>query len=301
MDSASTWRVVLGSVFARYGCAALLLVAALLKAQLLFTDPALGVTHGWRWLQAGLVEYELLLAAWLLCGVGLHWGRRIALVTFVGFGCYAFFRGVSGEASCGCYGRVAVSPWWSFGMDAALALSLLVWKPPRGKANGGPAHGRIHFTIPACLALVAALAVFAIPLLLIADWHPGSGSFLLLQPEEWIGKPFPLVDDIDVAEGEQLTQGPWILVFYHHDCPKCRQALRRYQRLAEQLQRRGDGTKIAWIEVPPYGPEDGLSAGLCRRGRLSERKEWIMATPAEVRMRDGLVTAATSEFVAEEQ
>ena len=96
---------ILGRLFARFGCAALLLIAAVLKAYQLFTDPALDALQGSRWLQIALVEYEVLLALWLLSGVGLQWGRRIALVTFLGFGCYAFFPRRDGTWASGNWGN----------------------------------------------------------------------------------------------------------------------------------------------------------------------------------------------------
>jgi hypothetical protein len=309
--NARPWKTTLGSAFARFGCAALLLIAATLKMYQLFTDPGLGVIHGSRWLQTALVEYELLLAIWLLSDVGLQWGRRIALVTFLGFGCYAFFLGISGASSCGCFGKVPVNPWWTFGLDAALVILLFVWKPRRVRDDFKPASGYVQFTARVFLVVAALFAVVGIPVFSFAVRSPGSdlsiesalanSRFVLLEPENWIGKPFPLTDFIDISERERLSRGSWIVVFYRHDCPKCQQALPRYKRLAEELISANEDTHIALIEIPPYGPAMLSTNQLCRLGRLNDSKEWIITTPAEVRVTNGRVIAANSEVVPESQ
>jgi thiol-disulfide isomerase/thioredoxin len=302
--------IVLGSAFARFGCAAILLIAAALKAYQLFTDPGLGVIHGSRWLETAIIEYESLLSIWLLSGVALQWGRRIALVTFLGFGCYTFILGISGASSCGCVGKIQVNPWWTFGLDAALVILLFVWKPRRVRDDFKPASGYLHFTVRIVLVIAALFTVIGIPVLLVAVRPPGSdlsiesalanSPFVLLEPENWIGKPFPLTDFIDISERERLSRGSWIVVFYRHDCPKCQQALPRYERLAEELISAKEDTHIALIEIPPYGPAVLSIQSTCRLGRLNDSKEWIITTPAEVRITNGQVIAA-NEMVPDRQ
>jgi len=58
-----------GTRIPRFVCAGILLVAAGFKGYQLVTDPALGTLYGSAWLQFLLVEYEVLLASWLLSGV----------------------------------------------------------------------------------------------------------------------------------------------------------------------------------------------------------------------------------------
>jgi hypothetical protein len=300
---------ILGCFFARFGCAALLVIAAALKAYHLFTDRTLAVYHGARWRQTALVEYELLLALWLLSGIGLQWGRRIALVTFLGFGCYAFYLGLSGKASCGCFGKVQVAPWWTFGIDAALVVLLSVWKPMRVRGDLELASGYVAFSARAFIVIIALFAVIGIPALLIGVRPAGldmpiegtlpNNRIVVLKPEKWIGKPFPLTEYIDMVEREQLSRGSWIIVFYHYDCPVCQQAIPAYERLAEQLQSAKKDTRIALIEILPYGPAALSSNFLCRPGRLNDSKEWFITTPTEVRITNGQVTAANSEVVPE--
>ncbi len=295
-SGARPWRVTLAGPCARFGCATILLAAAALKTYQLWTDPALGVIYGSSWLQAGLATYELLLAVWLLCGIGLHWSRRVALVSFMGFGCYAFFMGVSREASCGCFGPVRVKPWWTFGIDAALVAALLAWKA----AREGPCTRRAFSLGGLTMSLVACASILS-----LVVWRPGSAPsaaaslgddrLVVLEPDKWVGKSFPLTPYIDMVEGEPLSLGSWVVVFYHHDCPKCQRALLHYGQLAEDLGERDERTRVALIEVPPYGPAAVPPHRLCRLGRLRDAKEWLISTPAEVRVADGRVLAARPE------
>src|SRR5262249_5481727 len=150
---------------------------------------------------------------------GLQLGRRIAFITFLGFGCYALYLGISGKATCDCFGQARVSPWWTFSMDSTLALLLLAWNPQRVK-------DRLH-TRRAFLILTAAFAVTSSLTLTMIVWRPrvaaslenslANTPFVLLEPEKWIGNPFPLTEYIDMAERERLSQGSWILLFYRHD------------------------------------------------------------------------------------
>ena len=303
------WNSVLARVFARFGCVTLLLIAAALKMYQLFTDPGLGVIHGSRWLQTGLIEYELLLAIWLLAGIALHWGRRVALVTFLGFGCYAFILGISGASSCGCFGKIQVNPWWTFGLDAALVVLLFFWKAQPVRDDFKPASGRLHFAARVFLVVAVLFAVVGIPAFSIAVRPPGSdlsiesalanSRIVILEPETWIGKPFPLTGFIEIPERERLSTGSWIVVFYSHDCPVCQQALPGYKRLAERLLSAKEDMHIALIEIPPYGPTVLSVNQLCCLGRLNDSKEWIITTPAEVRVMNGQVVADNSEVVPE--
>jgi hypothetical protein len=49
---------------------------------------------------------------------------------------------------------------------------------------------------------------------------------ILLEPDKWVGKEFPLLPYIEPPEvGEKLKIGEWTVVLYHHDCPKCKEVI----------------------------------------------------------------------------
>src|SRR5262245_1148149 len=121
---AARWGIKLRRGYVRFTCVIVLVLAAVLKGYQLYADPALGVLYGSRWLQAALVEYEMMLGMWLFSGVALPWARRVTLVTFLGFGCYSLYLGAAGHSSCGCFGQVKVNPWLTLAFDTVMIVLL---------------------------------------------------------------------------------------------------------------------------------------------------------------------------------
>ena len=110
--------------------ALLLLAAAGLKLTGLAVDPVgrMGL-FSLPAFQIAVVEFEFFLAAWLL------WGKRplgswaTALGVFTIFAIVSAYQGWIGRASCGCFGRLSVSPWYAFGIDLAVLLALILGRP----------------------------------------------------------------------------------------------------------------------------------------------------------------------------
>lgn len=303
-ESTSIWfrygaRVVRRGGPARSACSAVLLAAAILKAYGLTTTPTVGMLFGSRWFETALIQYEFILAAWLLSGVGGAACRKLSLTTFIGFACVAMYLGLSGSLTCGCFGRAPVNPWWTFTLDMALVMLLSLWRPAlvgstelwawRQLARGG-------------VAIALGAAVFVVPVLAImaslrerdateVDGFADS-TIAVLTPADWIGKPFPLIHHIDIDE--QLAKGDWIVVLYHHDCSMCQESLPKYIQMSEPRGEDGARSQVALVEIPPYAESEFSVARNCRHGRLSSVKEWFVATPVEIRLRNGPVVAATS-------
>ena len=128
------------------------------------------------------------------------------------------------------------------------------------------------------------------PLLSDAGEIIGNGKIVVLKPETWIGKRFPLLDYIDI--GEKLKEGRWFVVLYHHDCPDCQAVLPKCERLSRTLVERGEATQVALIEMPPYN-DFGDSPGFKRTpyvlARLSDTKEWSVETPLQLILQNGVV------------
>jgi len=62
--------------------------------------------------------------------------------------------------------------------------------------------------------------------------------------------------------------------------------------MALNLRGRGDFLRIAFIEVPPYGPTFSAASSACAWGRLSRVRQWFVTTPAAVLLRDKKVESA---------
>ena len=90
----------------------LLFTSAVLKTHQLATEPVRGTgLLESRWFVTAVVEYELLLSFWLFWGLFRRTAWWVSVGTFAGFAVVAAAKAVSGEASCGCFGRLPTSPW----------------------------------------------------------------------------------------------------------------------------------------------------------------------------------------------
>jgi hypothetical protein len=119
-QSSTTARSDRGYHRLRLAVAFLLLTAAALKGYDLATGPVLGSgLLDSRWLLIGVVEMEILFGLWLLANIlpKLTWAA--ALACFILFTCISFYKALSGHASCGCFGRVSVNPWYTATLDVA--------------------------------------------------------------------------------------------------------------------------------------------------------------------------------------
>jgi len=112
----------------------------------------------------------------------------------------------------------------------------------------------------------------------------GDGKIVVLEPEKWVGKRFPLLDYIDI--GDKLKEGKWLVMLYHHNCPNCREAIHGLRLLAEQA----GVHSVAMIEMPPYlkSPSGfGSREVTLLHGRLSDRHKWFAETPFVLTLQDG--------------
>ena len=280
--------------------AGILLLAAGLKAHQLATQPvASNSIFTYRWSLVTQVECEFVFGLWLLSGLQ----RRLTWVLAVG--CFTFFAGVSlykalsGEASCGCFGKVDVNPWYTLILDVGVVAALVGFPPDLRKADK-PRSYRLRLAAVAALALIVGIPAGLVtvsydPTTLGADaGMVGDGRIVLLEPEKWVGKLHPLARYIDI--GDQLAKGNWILLLYHHDCPGCPEAIAKYEQKARSTVEAPGAPRIALIEVaPPHrggrrlvGPNSP-----CILGKLSDVREWFVTTPAVITLKDGQVIAAS--------
>jgi hypothetical protein len=231
-----------------------------------------------------IIAWEAGLGVSLLAGIRLDLARPAAAATLAGFAAYSLHSIIDGRPSCGCFGVVEVNPRIIFVVDIGAAFVMM-----RATARCFGADSANHYALPKGVIVrsIAALPLGAAG----AGWMLADAASPLLNdarevqviiPEEWIGQRLPLLDHVDI--GETLSVGTWRILLYHHGCPKCELAKRRYAHLAATSLDRG----IAMIEVPPYG-ESRVS--LLHHGRLSAEKKWFVATPCELTVSDGQLVA----------
>jgi integrase len=272
----------------------LLLTAAFLKGYELYAVP-LPEASVWssRAFRIGVIEAEGFLALWLLSGLGARLARSAALAAFHVFFTVSLSQAVAGKESCGCFGRVPVDPRGTAALDFIAILALWLWRPDvRPGSAMGPRSPRL-----AGMLLLFLLVGIPGGMVLAARWPDieADGSVVVLRPEKWVDRRCPLLPYADI--GDDLSRGRWLVVLYRHNCPHCRDVVPLYEAKARAAVADSAAPRIAFLAVPPHGPPlwkfaPGF-AGL--KGRLTESKEWFGATPAVLRLQDGVVQTETAQ------
>lgn len=290
LDSFDVVRIILGSV---------LLMAAGLKAYQLATEPTLEkfLFTSW-WFQTTEVEFELIWAIFLLSR--LH--RRILwLVTLVGFGtfcCIALYKGISGDSSCGCFGRINVNPWYMFIFDLVSFVSLILCRSQTHEYKSTRFLGlSAKMSCLLILFLGLPMGVLTVHYRIVKMAEDGIvrgyGNIVILEPEQWVGKSLPLLKYIDIRN--QLTVGKSAIVLYRNDCPDCQDLLSNSERLVSELMARYRVAQVAFIEIPTFpsrSPATLPRSGNVLRGRLDDRNVWFVETPVTLLLEDAKVQKA---------
>ncbi|MCY2929460.1 MAG: hypothetical protein NTV86_08185 [Planctomycetota bacterium] len=278
--------------------AAVLLVAAGMETYRLATEPPTrGDLFLTRWAPAGWVEAEIFLGVWLVTGVYRRAGWAVVLACFGTFCGVTLAKGLRGEASCGCFGAVPVNPWYTFVLDAAVVTALLTFRPKPGR-NEGAARARWR----AIEGLGAFVVLGAAAGLGIASGSPervtqdgqvsGPGRMVLLRPQEWPGKGFPLLTHME--GGGELARGRWVVMLFRKNCLSCREAMPRYRTMARAIrQRYGAGMAMVELARPEPGSRPrGADADGVVWLELDPGREWFVTSPTVAVLSEGVVEAA---------
>jgi thiol-disulfide isomerase/thioredoxin len=299
----------------------LLLTAAVLKGHELLTVPlANGDLWSWRAFLIFQVEFELALGVWLVSGLFPRLAWLAALLCFGLFCAVTLYKGLTGAASCGCFGRVHVNPWVTLlAVDLPAVAALGVFRPSpasvplrsclrslSGDRRGGreslhraftawtqPRPSLPRFALTAVLYL--ATLILTVPILALHKPAAVTSTYEVLEPETWVGRELPILQYIDIAE--KLGRGRWLAVLYHHDCPDCQRVIPEYEQMAEELVGNEDFLKVAFVEIPPYGKRRVGPSPSYAWGQLADVKEWFVTTPCVLLLVDSRVGQVWQEEV----
>jgi len=264
-------------------------IAALEKAPI-----AVGVDKG----------IEFVLGCWLLIGSRGLATWSVSLGTFAIFACVAAYRAAGGAESCGCFGPVHVNPWYTASFDVSAAVVLLAcYRAAKTQQPRRLPTWRWATFVAVCLMAVGPGTWF---MTRHARGKPGddglpvANGVTILEPQTWIGRPFPLDRYIDI--GGELANGRCVVVLYRSDCDHCRRAIPRYEAVAASWKDRAGVPMVALIEMSPYAPPGrGLIGANSRAmvGKLSDSREWFAQTPVAILLEDGKVVRAVEGEDAE--
>jgi hypothetical protein len=246
---------------------------------------------------------EIMLAFWLLSGLKRLLSTVVAALFFAVVASVAGYKWFSGEPSCGCFGRLAVSPWITTLLDVTI-LGSLIWILSGASGSTTSFQGGRLSRAQAIIVLLVGMLIVGSGITVASIYHPSSsgtegvtetGGLIVLEPEKWLHKPFALAASIDI--GNQLLQGPWRVVLYHNDCPDCQRLLPKIEQYA-----RSTKTPTMLIELPPYAPSEISivpTDTVCKTGKLDARREWFATTPVLLDLVDGIVERQQSGENAE--
>lgn len=152
----------------------LLLLAAVLKLSGLGADPVarMGIFSAPEF-QLAVIEFEVFLALWLLSGKRPLGSWLVALTAFAGFAAVSFYQGWIGQSSCGCFGRLSVSPWAAFTLDILILAALGFGCPDLTPLRDNPRRHLRGALLPAAWGIAGTAAIAGV---LIGLAHLGFGS-----------------------------------------------------------------------------------------------------------------------------
>jgi hypothetical protein len=259
----------------------LLLTGAALKGYQLLTEP-LADADLWsnRHFLIFVVEFELALSLWLLSGLYKKAAWLAATGCFLVFSCVTLYKGLTGAASCGCFGTVHVNPWITlFCIDLPALAALIAFRPGglnlrRPLAMLTPHPRLIHLT--AVWLITLSLVTTSTAVLALNEPALVTAKYEVLEPAEWVGKELPILAHIDIKD--QLSQGNWLVLLYHYDCPGCGEAIPQYEQIARDLKGNEEFLQIAFVAVPPFGQAPITETAAVTLGKMDNSKEWFVTT-----------------------
>ena len=264
----------------------MLLLAAALKSHQLATSPYLeNLLFQSRPLSMLLIVYEVCLAFWLLSTWRPQIARLVAIATFALFSAMTLPRHLAGEDSCGCFGVIEIKPIYTILLDLAIIACLVMWNTA---ANEAKWLKRVSAAAAIVLSIGLVIPVFGFSSQTLDDVGTilDQDQIIVVEPEKWQSKGFPLARYID--DGEYLLAGRWKVVLYHEDCPKCQELMR--------ISATYDGDPpIVFVEAPPYKSPHRSDTEYVRWLRLQDDYNWFVEAPDLIELDDGTVTSVDDD------
>ena len=202
-----------------------------------------------------------------------------------------------GSATCGCFGAVAVSPWVTLFIDGSLFVGLLYF--------GAKAPSlRLEKTLPTLPLVVAGLWVVMSFMVGFAVGGAGAENdasesgglpaegFYLPQYDSWIGRSWTDLDVSAWVEGAVpgQVQGVEYVLFYREDCEHCHELMEAW--FFGTLDFPTVAISVPYKDGFPTGNLQPFECSECALAEMPTGIDWIIQTPALLRLEDGIVQCA---------
>jgi hypothetical protein len=287
----------------RFVVAMILLIAAGLKAYQLatvplppviqgsFFTPLLGMFNN-RYLLMITVVGEILFGLILIVNIQRQWMWLLSIFAFSIFALVSFMKGLNNEGSCGCFGNITVNPWITMIFDMFIIVLLGIFREQLTfgfKFSNHEKHRLIAVLFIWFILIIPILGAMLsfkeqVHAVLGTEFTGADGNItIMLEPEKWIGKEFPLWDYVDEKAKYKIKHGDWIIVIGRKNCDECR-------KLIEKIETK-DTIMVALLEL-----DDGtvdtdkreLYPHVALQGRLRTENNWVILTPNLILCRDGI-------------
>jgi hypothetical protein len=290
----------------RLALGALVLTAVVLKTHALVTQPAVGTgLLASRWLVLAVVQVELLVAFWLIAGIWPTWAWRSSVALFAVFCVVSLAKAMAGEASCGCFGRFAVSPWITSALSgvivgALFAIRASVRREERRMAAAPSRGARRFLSLRGAIVAVGATCMAGVAVLALSNDAPQPGEpyegrtilgrrVVALVPNQWVGQPFRHLESVDI--GGELSHGKWLVVLFSERCGRCKKTIGALQSGEAPSDWQVADRRIALVSITGGTSSTyGVSNEKFISGALDPETEWVVTPPVVFWMDDGIVS-----------
>jgi hypothetical protein len=121
------------------------------------------------------------------------------------------------------------------------------------------------------------------------------GGLAVLNPSEWVGQPFPLLDRL--TAGGQLRHGEWVILFHRRGCPACTFIQDEFANLTKKRHEFDAMPQLACVEIP--SDEQSTTSNQspwCQHLQLQTQRVWMTTTPVCIRLSSGRTMAVTFDM-----
>ena len=222
--------------------------------------------------------------AGLMClyGVESNW-FLIGLLVFFALGvAINATMAMLGSRDCGCFGDVRVHPWVTSAVDLLVVIYLLIRVNPFDviEEKKIAASRKSIFTCALMSSALIASTIWYSP----ASNDRNSSDFRSVDCESLMQRQFSLATEI--VGGVEFLTGRWRILIVRTSCPACANLLKS---VVDETNL-NEGEKLAVVEVPPLGQQE-LMVQADRFTYLNPRKSWMVQTPMEIHVADGMVVS----------